>query len=321
MKRLLFVASMFVAGSSFAQDFEATIKQAYHPTVNTGERVADTVFTYLTRGTAFFSYGAPGGGNAIGNGHADPGTGTAVQVLDAVGMHYDGVANAAATEILVWFAEGVVMGAGPDNITGAVYTVNTDSTPNAMLGSGTITTADADLAGGLTSIMLTAPAPLAGQDFAVTVEWGAADDTIGIVGSQDGDGAGEERVLGKFTPGLGGVWQHGAPYQNFDLDAMIFPVLDIVAGLEAYSNGLAIENVYPNPALETAVIPFNLDQSEVVSVRVMDVTGKVVYTESSQRGSGQHLVELNTGALEAGNYYYTISTAKASLTSKFIVTK
>ena len=65
---------------------------------------------------------------------------------------------------------------------------------------------------------------------------------------------------------------------------------------------------YPNPASSTVTVPFTLAQPAAVSVRVFDVTGRLVATlaNGAAYSTGAHTVELAAGALPAGTYLVRI---------------
>lgn len=286
------------------------------------DRVIDTLDQYVLRATGAVLTGSADGGYVCGTAWFDN-MGQFIPIADAVGMHYDGVTGASVTEVLVWFGALEVTGAN-DNVTATVYSVNADSSANASLGSATLSTSaiTASTSFTLTSFMLGTPAATGGNDFLCAVEFAGNDDTLGIVTSDPGagDGAGENRFRLLTSASFGGAWTGVASvWGAFDCDAFIMPVVDIVAGVDAYSNGLSVKRVYPNPAIDQASIEFNLDEASDVSVRVFNLLGEELYTESTSRNAGSQLIRLNTSEFAAGNYYVTINTGQTKLTSKFVV--
>jgi hypothetical protein len=323
IKNLLFVGLMLTTGALMAQNIQMGTATEVAPVTSMDHaKTPDTVWTYLNRGTGFFSYSAPGGGNAIGNGYVDFGTGVPVKALDGIGMHFDGVASATVTELLVWFAQGDVIGTVAESFTGNIYLAAADSTPGASLASGTITTSDVNLAGFGSIPFGTAAAP-AGADFVATVEWGSVlVDSLGVVGSADGDGLGEARVITLLSAASGAPgWFHGALYSGFDLDVMLLPVLDITAGGIAEAGNVTIKPVYPNPSMNEANINFGITTTDEVKITVFNMLGEVVFESSSTRVAGDHVVSVNTTDFSNGNYYFNVKTSSSQLTSKFIVAK
>lgn len=325
IKHLLLGATAVVATSAMGQNFEATVDRAIHLTNMNTERVADTNFTYLNRASGLFSYSAPDGGNAVGNGYLT--IVTSHKALDGIGAHYDG-ATGDLTEILFVAAQADVIGTS-DQVTVAWYNVGTDSVPTTMVQSSTIDVSSFDLLGGFTTSGALTPAAVGGNPYAVVVEWASTiDDSVGIVASADGDGLGEERILINLSQqtsaetggALAAGWQKNSVYGGFDLDPMIFPVLDAPVGTnEINSQGLHVERAFPNPATDFTTINYSLDKADNVNVKVFNLAGQTVYTESSMQSEGQHTINLNTADLAPGNYYYNIKTSKSNLTMKFIV--
>lgn len=83
-----------------------------------------------------------------------------------------------------------------------------------------------------------------------------------------------------------------------------------------------ISNVYPNPFSDQTTISFQIDQESFVSLRIYDLSGKVVSTLISQNlTSGNHSVIWNGKnaygiELPSGFYVYEISTNKGDLRRK-----
>ncbi len=69
-------------------------------------------------------------------------------------------------------------------------------------------------------------------------------------------------------------------------------------------------NIYPNPA-STTIHLTGLDNSEVLSTEIMNVTGKVVYAGNDNK-------EIDISAFRAGVYFVSIHTSNSVYTGKFI---
>ena len=85
------------------------------------------------------------------------------------------------------------------------------------------------------------------------------------------------------------------------------------------NNGLSIGNVYPNPTNGQTTVNYSLVNESAVSIKVVDVTGKVVYT--SNQGSqvaGNHKVSFDATSFTNGVYYVTINTNGTQVTKKLI---
>ncbi len=80
--------------------------------------------------------------------------------------------------------------------------------------------------------------------------------------------------------------------------------------------------VYPNPTRDMAFVDFGLNQTENVSVSVMDLTGKeIINIPASKFNTGKHTIEIGTSNLSEGMYMVRISGADAALTSRLVIIK
>jgi hypothetical protein len=80
--------------------------------------------------------------------------------------------------------------------------------------------------------------------------------------------------------------------------------------------------VYPNPTRDMAFVDFGLNQTESVSVSVMDLTGKeIINIPASKFNTGKHTIEIGTAILSEGMYMVRISGANAALTSRLVIIK
>ncbi|HYF04281.1 MAG TPA: T9SS type A sorting domain-containing protein [Patescibacteria group bacterium] len=89
-------------------------------------------------------------------------------------------------------------------------------------------------------------------------------------------------------------------------------------------NSAIMLNVYPNPAGNSATVNLGLENSEILSVVVIDGQGKEVtkvLTENTLQ-TGNHLFNLNTSALVNGTYYIMAKTRDGRImTSQLKVVK
>lgn len=91
---------------------------------------------------------------------------------------------------------------------------------------------------------------------------------------------------------------------------------------EAEFTNLSLGQNVPNPANETATIAYSLMEGAEVSFEVVDLTGKVVYSEEmGNRGAGAYNVTLNTADYAGGIYFYTMTAGADKITKKMIITK
>ena len=78
-------------------------------------------------------------------------------------------------------------------------------------------------------------------------------------------------------------------------------------------------NIYPNPTSGETSVTFSLANASKVSVNVMDITGKIIYTENeANKSEGKHTLNINASEFNSGVYYVTIITDEAQVTKKLI---
>ena len=78
----------------------------------------------------------------------------------------------------------------------------------------------------------------------------------------------------------------------------------------------------PNPFNATTVIGFNLPQTDVVSLKIFDLTGKMVYQSAGQFNKGYNTFSVDANSLNLnGVLYYQIDTKSESATRKMIIIK
>lgn len=81
-------------------------------------------------------------------------------------------------------------------------------------------------------------------------------------------------------------------------------------------------DVYPNPSTETNKISFVLQQKGIVKIELLDKDGKFVKTILNEvRDSGNHTLDVYLNKLPSAVYYYRITTASGSKTTRFLVNK
>ncbi len=111
------------------------------------------------------------------------------------------------------------------------------------------------------------------------------------------------------------------------------------SGSETYSNtvelgpdpsemGFTLGQSYPNPTPGVTEISFTLPEASQVSIRIIDVTGKVVNTDVTNVpfAAGSQTVKLDLSALPSGNYLYQMVATgadgqSATLSNKLSVEK
>lgn len=77
--------------------------------------------------------------------------------------------------------------------------------------------------------------------------------------------------------------------------------------------------VFPNPADKELNIRFSVANAEQASLKVQDITGKIIQTSSVQANPGSNWVMMNTSELATGMYFLKIQVGSAFKTIQFVV--
>jgi len=109
-----------------------------------------------------------------------------------------------------------------------------------------------------------------------------------------------------------------------DLNPMLHYYVDGInfnfnmSSIEDMEAGVAV-NAFPNPATDMATIEVSLKGNSNVAISVVNALGQEVYTIAQDCKSGLNSFEINVEALDAGVYFYTVSSNDFSLTERLIV--
>jgi hypothetical protein len=77
-------------------------------------------------------------------------------------------------------------------------------------------------------------------------------------------------------------------------------------------------NVYPNPASEQVNIEFSLEQDQVVSVEIFDLTGRLVSKEENSFSKGVRRIAYNIRSFRSGIYYVRVKAGEEVQTVKWV---
>jgi hypothetical protein len=92
-------------------------------------------------------------------------------------------------------------------------------------------------------------------------------------------------------------------------------VIENVAGAQLGQN-------MPNPANGTTTIPYSLETAAAVSMKIVDVTGKVVFTSvEGTVSAGEHTIVMDAANFNSGVYFYTLTVGGHTMTKRMMVTK
>ena len=80
--------------------------------------------------------------------------------------------------------------------------------------------------------------------------------------------------------------------------------------------------VYPNPASNNVNFDYNFTKATTATVRVLDITGREVYTQSyGKQNTGKKSFNVNISSLPSGTYSIELVTDNAKAVSKFNIAK
>ncbi len=108
------------------------------------------------------------------------------------------------------------------------------------------------------------------------------------------------------------------------VDYIIFPpVMTTFIGVEEPNTIISSLTASPNPSSGMTMIQFTLTENSDVTLKLMDVTGRVVNTPLSLPGkvAGTHNVMINLSSYDAGLYYLVLNSNKETKSTKIIITK
>lgn len=223
-------------------------------------------------------------------------------------------------EVLVWIAHAA--GTTGTN-TAKIYTIN-PVTGGPATASGTSLPVPMSTISptALTSYSFAPSVSVTNTFAAACVFPTGAGDTVGVVSTVLGCATSDSLSWENF-PAFGG-WLHTGAAFGVNVDLWIFPVgtLTNTTGINEYSgNGLSLLGAFPNPAKDFTTIQYRTDEASAVSVNVFDLSGRVILNTTENLSAGTHEIKVSLKDVAAGKYYYTVKTAKAQLTSKFVVVK
>lgn len=146
---------------------------------------------------------------------------------------------------------------------------------------------------------------------ALTMAWekgGVATFTLKCQAKEAGNLREMLRLNSRITKAEGYQLDTRAQAQRFDL-ALHFPDMNT---FELFQN-------HPNPFAGATDISFNLPDNSEATLKVFDVNGRMLFTQTAQYERGTHTITLDKSALDAvGVLYYQLETAQHSATRKMI---
>ncbi len=99
-----------------------------------------------------------------------------------------------------------------------------------------------------------------------------------------------------------------------------FDVLDVQSINEDETGGLSLMNIYPNPASAITAIPVQLDINQEISIRMLDVSGKLVkeiYQGSAPMGESNYFI--NAQDYQSGIYFVELTSQRGRSVQKLVI--
>ncbi|MFW6020186.1 MAG: T9SS type A sorting domain-containing protein [Bacteroidales bacterium] len=107
---------------------------------------------------------------------------------------------------------------------------------------------------------------------------------------------------------------------NSDQDNIVVYVDTTMTGTPASGlKGFALQQNYPNPAVEQTTIEFNVPYSGNATLKVVDITGSMLYKENLHADPGTHSINIDVSDFSSGVYFYSLNFEGYRLTKKLMV--
>jgi hypothetical protein len=220
------------------------------------------------------------------------------------GNLFDIFQNQTLTGIDVRF--GATMGSG-DQIFGYLYEVNDDF---EFIAETQELISAPSLANSFTTLVFSDAIPLvAGKIYMVSV--GSLSDEFSIATSGTS--------VPQTTFIYGDLGSAGIDWYWAPSTVMVRMNFDPTLNINNVEGGKIPFAMYPNPTNGSVTLDYNTLTTDEITISVLDITGKVVYTKVNNNGivGGQSEV-LNLSSLGAGAYYVTLSSTEGTTTMKLI---
>ncbi|MCF8304714.1 MAG: C10 family peptidase [Bacteroidales bacterium] len=78
-------------------------------------------------------------------------------------------------------------------------------------------------------------------------------------------------------------------------------------------------NLYPNPVENSLNLKFSVNEPQSVDIKLMDITGKVVYDEELSSFSGDYHNSIDVSTFAKGVYLFTVRSEKANINKKVVI--
>lgn len=97
--------------------------------------------------------------------------------------------------------------------------------------------------------------------------------------------------------------------------------LSCANGINELSSGVSSLNIIPNPMNSEAVFSFIAEKNAAYTIRITDVTGKVVSEKQLEGRTGENHTTIERNNLPAGVYFLSLTDGRNAVTKRFSVTE
>jgi hypothetical protein len=94
---------------------------------------------------------------------------------------------------------------------------------------------------------------------------------------------------------------------------------EISTGIEDQNENFDQLMIYPNPADNLLNISFNFEQTQSFEIRLISVTGKVVYSENTQDFTGNYINRIDLSNMAKGVYFLNMQSETGTVNRKVVV--
>ncbi|KAB2805408.1 T9SS type A sorting domain-containing protein [Phaeocystidibacter luteus] len=158
--------------------------------------------------------------------------------------------------------------------------------------------------------------PYVSGPFIMTVQVDNGGDTIAIATSDVQGGCGNGSMVEKLADDS---WANTPTRWNANVWLWMFADADGSLSTDSHILDRESAKAFPNPAANEITITYDVNAAADVTLNIIDVTGRVVYTEVSNNVSGRQFQNINTSEFNNGVYFYTVSSENNVLEGKFVV--
>jgi len=107
------------------------------------------------------------------------------------------------------------------------------------------------------------------------------------------------------------------------IDFVVFPPFQTDISVPEQSNVSHYITCFPNPANDMITISLGVYKSDIISMDIVDLNGKLVLSVENNLiiEQGEYTKTINVAHLSAGNYYLRLLSDKVSLNHPFVIVR